>query len=261
MLNGTVTGTLCCTTPVKETCKGNNILDAGDDSAYIQFMDMPKTLQQAIIYFSDADRTFQHVLNLRFPDGKVACPHCGGERHAFIKTRRIWQCYSCKKQFSLKVGTIFEDSPISLDKWMMGIWMLTNCKNGVSSYEMARNIGITQKSAWFMLHRIREAMKNGTFAKIDPSAGPVEVDEAWVGGKPKNMHKDRRVKYFQGDHKAIVMGMKSRTTREVRAMVVPNVKRETLQEKILDNVGFGSTVYTDGWPGYDRLTSSSYMRR
>ena len=128
-------------------------------------MDTPKTLQQAIVYFSDADRAFQYALNLRFADGVVSCPRCGSERHSFIKTRRIWMCSGCKKQFSLKVGTIFEDSPISLDKWMMAVWMIASCKNGVSSYEMARNVGVTQKSAWFMLHRIREAMKNKSFAK------------------------------------------------------------------------------------------------
>jgi transposase-like protein len=216
-------------------------------------MKTPQTLQQAVIYFADADRAFQYALDLRFPNGVVACPRCGSEKHSFIKTRRIWFCAGCKKQFSLKVGTIFEDSPITLDKWMMAIWMLTNCKNGVSSYELGRSIGVRQQSAWFMLHRIREAMKSGSFAKIDPKDGPVEIDEAWVGGKPKNMHKDRRIKYNQGENKAIVLGMKSRSTREVRAMVVPNVKRETLQAQILQNVGFGANIHTDGWPGYDHL--------
>src|SRR5450631_4660139 len=129
-------------------------------------MKEPLTLQQAILYFSDADRAFQFALNLRFPGGKVACPCCGSERHSFMKTRRIWECYGCKKQFSLKVGTIFEDSAITLDKWMMVVWMLCNCKNGVSSYEIHRSIGVTQKTAWFMLHRIREAMKNEPTAKL-----------------------------------------------------------------------------------------------
>lgn len=142
-----------------------------------ELMDAPKTLQQAIVYFSDRDRAFAFAVNFRWPNGLVSCPRCGSEKHAFIKTRRIWECYGCKKQFSLKVGTIFEDSAITLDKWMMVVWMLTNCKNGVSSYEIARSIGVTQKSAWFMLHRVRKAME--TNAYDGPLGGPntpVEVD-------------------------------------------------------------------------------------
>jgi transposase-like protein len=224
-------------------------------------MDTPKTLQQAIIYFSDADRAFQYALDLRFADGVVSCPRCGSEKHSFIKTRRIWMCYGCKKQFSLKVGTIFEDSPITLDKWMMAVWMIASCKNGVSSYEMARNVGVTQKSAWFMLHRIREAMKNKSFAKVD--GGPVEVDETFIGGRPHNMHADKRLKMKTAQNgyaeKAIVVGMLDRKTRQVRAQVVPNVKRITLQNAILDKVGFGSTVYTDGWPGYDGLRKAKFV--
>ena len=154
-----------------------------------------RTLQQAIVYFSDADRAFQYALNFRWPDGLVTCPRCGSEKHSFIKTRRIWFCYGCNKQFSLKVGTIFEDSALSLDKWMMVMWMLANCKNGVSSYEIARSTGITQKSAWFMLHRIREAMKNTPTAKLGSNeGGEVEVDEAYVGAKVKNMHHKRKLK-------------------------------------------------------------------
>ncbi len=123
-------------------------------------METPRTLQQAIVYFSDADRSFQYAISFRWPNGLVSCPRCGCEKHSFIKTRRIWFCADCKKQFTLKVGTIFEDSPIALDKWMMVMWMLANCKNGVSSYEIARSIGVTQKSAWFMLHRIRAVMQD-----------------------------------------------------------------------------------------------------
>ena len=122
-------------------------------------MKEPLTLQEAIIYFSDPDRAFQFALNLRFPGGTVSCPRCGSERHSFMKTRRIWECYGCKKQFSLKIGTVMEDSPLALDKWMMTAWMITGCKNGVSSYEIHRSIGVSQKSAWFMLHRLREAMR------------------------------------------------------------------------------------------------------
>ena len=151
-------------------------------------METPRTLQAAIVYFSDPDRAFAYAMNYRWGDGKVSCPRCGSEKHAFIKTRRIWECYGCKKQFSLKVGTIFEDSALSLDKWMMAIWMLTNCKNGVSSYEMARTIGITQKSAWHMLHRIGEAMQAKTFKKIGGSPkNQVEIDETYIGGRARNM--------------------------------------------------------------------------
>jgi transposase-like protein len=212
-------------------------------------MEHPKTLQDAIVYFSDKDRAFAYALNYRWPNGLVSCPRCGSERHSFMKTRRVWECYGCKKQFSLKVGTIFEDSPITLDKWMMVAWMLTNCKNGVSSYEIHRSIGVTQKTAWFMLHRIREAMKNEPTAKLaGMDGGAVEVDESYVGGKPKNMHKGRRLKIQKEmskvaewkqttvNGKTAIMGMFDRNPREVRAKVVPNTRRETLQTEILNGI-------------------------
>jgi transposase-like protein len=222
-------------------------------------MDTPKTLQQAIQYFSDADRAFRYALNFRFEDGKVSCPRCGSEKHSFIKTRRIWFCAGCKKQFSLKVGTIFEDSPIALDKWMMAIWMIAACKNGVSSYEMARSIGVTQKSAWFMLHRIREAMKNKSIDKIGGDNNPVEIDETSISGNPRMMHRERRIARLNGEKRPIVMGMRTRNTREVRAMVVPNIKRETLQNKILEHVGFGSHIYTDQLTSYDTLNTKNFI--
>jgi transposase-like protein len=229
-------------------------------------MELPRTLQEAIVYFSDRDRAFAYALNYRWPNGLVSCPRCGSERHAFIKTRRIWQCYGCKKQFSLKVGTIFEDSPISLDKWMMVAWMLTNCKNGVSSYEIARSIGVTQKSAWFMLHRIREAMKAESKPLLGSyEGGQVEVDEAYIGGKPRNMHHNRKLK-IQNElskipawksttsrGKTAVMGLFDRDTREVRAKVVSNTKRETLQTEIFNGINFGSRIYTDEAVAYDTL--------
>jgi transposase-like protein len=150
-------------------------------------MDAPKTLQQAIVYFSDKDRCFQYAMKLRWHDGVVSCPRCGSERNAFIKTRYVWECYGCKKQFSLKIGTIFEDSPLGLDKWMMAMWMIAACKNGVSSYEIHRSIGVTQKSAWFMLHRIRKAMQDGSLVKLGGNGGTVEADETFIGGKARNM--------------------------------------------------------------------------
>jgi transposase-like protein len=236
-------------------------------------MKTPQTLQEAIIYFSDADRAFQYAINFRWPDGVVSCPRCGSEKHSFIKTRRIWFCNGCKKQFTLKVGTIFEDSPIGLDKWMMVMWMLANCKNGVSSYEIARSTGITQKSAWFMLHRIREAMKLDATGKLGGNeGGEVEVDEAYVGAKVKNMHRSRKLKIqnelsnipawknttrYAG--KTAIMGIFDRESREVRAKVVPNTKRETLQREILANVEHGSKVYTDEAVGYQNALKAQYI--
>ena len=222
-------------------------------------MDAPKTLQQAIVYFSDPDRAFAYAIQLRWPDGKVACPRCGKEKHSFIKTRRIWFCYVCKKQFTLKVGTIFEDSPLGLDKWMTAFWMLANCKNGISSYELAKDLGIHQGSAWFMLQRIREVLKGKpTGRKLGGGSGSeVEADETFVGGRMRNMHKDRKLRYQQAGAqfggKAVVQGILDRDLREIRAKVVPNVKRETLQNEVLNNVKYGSSVYTDDAVGYDKL--------
>ena len=227
--------------------------------AYLLNLDTPKTLQAASIYFSYPERAFQYALNYRWPNGLVSCPRCGSEKHSFIKTRRIWFCYGCNKQFSLKVGTIFEDSPISLDKWMLAMWMLANCKNGVSSYEMARTIGVMQRSAWFMLHRIRKAMEVSAYdGPLGGPNSPVEVDESFVGGDPKNWHKSKREKHrktvrtervqeYQNrfTHKTAVVGMIDRESRQIRAKVVPNVKRDTLQKEILSTITPGSKVYTD----------------
>jgi transposase-like protein len=189
-------------------------------------MDAPKTLQQAIQWFSKEENCIAYMVQQRWPDGVVVCPTCGRKDVSWLANQRKWQCKSkhAKRQFSVKVGTIFEDSPIGLDKWLLATWMLTNCKNGVSSYEVARSLGVTQKSAWFMLHRIRLAMKDEPKNPMGfiPSY-PVEVDETYIGGKPHNMQ----------DHKVIVMGMLERNSRQVRAKVIPNVKRETLQGEIL----------------------------
>src|SRR5437667_911036 len=143
-------------------------------------MKAPETLQQAIVYFSDPERAFEYAKMLRWPDGKITCPRCGSEKNSFSKTRRFWFCYGCQKQFTMKVGTIFEDSPLGMDKWMTAFWLLVNCKNGISSYELGRDLGIMQRSAWFMLHRLRLALQEGTFTKM---SGEVEVDETFIGGK------------------------------------------------------------------------------
>jgi len=226
-------------------------------------MKEPKSLQEAIIYFSNPDNCIDYLAIRRWVDGKVICPTCGSDSVKFSEKRRTWQCAShhAKREFSIKVGTVMEDSAIGLDKWLTAMWLVTNCKNGVSSYEIARDLKVTQKSAWFMLHRIRLAMQTDSPDKIGGS-GPVEVDETFIGGKFANMHKAKkekmaeiRGKQLKGDHlhKSIVMGMLDRDLREVRAKVVPNVKRETLQNEILREVTRQSTVYTDEWIGYARV--------
>ncbi len=151
----------------------------------------PKTLQDAIVYFADPQNSFEFAVSLRWPDG-VTCPFCSSAEHSFLTTRQLWKCKGCKKQFSVRVGTIFEDSPIALSKWFVAIWMIVNCKNGVSSYELHRAIGVTQKTAWFMLHRVREAIKAKSFDK--KLSGIVEADESYIGGLMKNMHKSRRAR-------------------------------------------------------------------
>src|SRR5437868_9436128 len=151
-------------------------------------MDNPADLVEAIRYFSDLDVATAYVAGLRWPDG-FTCPHCGGREYSYVTTRRLWKCKSCKKQSSVKVGTIFEDSALGLDKWLPAVWLAANSKNGISSHELARALGTTQKSAWFMLHRIRLAMQTGSFDKL---SGEVEADETYIGGKARNMHGYRR---------------------------------------------------------------------
>src|SRR6202162_239681 len=220
----------------------------------------PKTLQEAIAYFADPDRAFEFAKGLRWPDGNVVCPRCSVAKNSFIKTRRLWFCYVCKKQFTIKVKTIMEDSPIGLDKWMTAFWLLANAKNGISSHELGRALGVTQTTAWFMLQRIREVLRKHSFdtTKIGGEGSELEVDEAFVGGKLKNRHRSRRVKFAieegyigASTGKTIVQGILDRNLRKVRATVVPNVTRETLQNQILKNVKFGSTVYTDSAVAYD----------
>ena len=186
-------------------------------------MKKPLTLQQAIVYFSDAARAFEYAVSLRWAGSKITCPRCDSEKHSFIKTRRIWFCYGCKKQFTVKVGTIFEDSALGLDKWMTAVWMLINCKNGISSYELARALGVTQKSAWFMLHRIRLVLQGRSTVKIGGGGREVEVDETFIGGKARFMNPIRRRRLVTGPGvcgKVPVIGILERDG-EVRAKVVP----------------------------------------
>jgi transposase-like protein len=224
-------------------------------------MTSPQTLQQAIEYFGDYENCRQFMVALRWPDGKVRCPYCDSEKVTYLEKARLYRCYGDhpKQKFSLKIGTVFEDSPIPLQKWLPAVWMLVNCRNGISSYEIARALGVTQKTAWFMLHRIRLAISDRKFgfSKIGGPDNEVEVDETFVGGKPKNMHRDRRARYEaqkQGTSgKTIVMGMLHRDVRQVRAQIVANVKRETLQNEVLKQVKHGTKVYTDDAVGYDKL--------
>jgi transposase-like protein len=220
-------------------------------------MDSPKTLLEAIQYFSNPENCRQFMIAVRWADGVVLCPTCGSEKVSYLENAKLYFCKvkHPKQKFSLKVGTIFEDSPIALEKWLPAFWLLSNCKNGISSYELARAIGVTQKSAWFMLHRIREVMKDDNTGKIGGSPkNQVEIDETYISGLPKNRHIGQR---GVDGRKSIVMGMKTRNTREVRAMVIPDAKRVTLQDKILEHVGWGAHIYTDQWVGYDKLSATN----
>ncbi len=219
----------------------------------------PTTLQEAIIYFASPANCREYLVARRWPDG-VVCPRCGGRNVIFLEKYNRWHCRDkhAAPQFTLKTQTIFEDSPISLDKWLMAMWMLCNCKNGISSWEIHRALKVTQKSAWFMLQRLRLALKEdygfGPLTKIGGEDHEIEVDETFVGGQKKNMHKDKKVRYEAkggASGKAVVQGILDRTARQVRAKVMPNVKRETLQAEIFKQVKFGSNVYTDDAVAYD----------
>ena len=212
----------------------------------------PTTLQQAIVYFSNPDNCLAYLVARRWPDG-VVCPTCGSKDVRFT-TRRMWECRNIhsRRQFSIKIGTVLEDSPISLDKWLMAMWMIANCKNGISSYEIARDLHITQKSAWFMLHRIRRAMQEQSIGKL---SGEVEVDETFIGGKARNMHIAQRKRRITGTgtkDKTAVMGIVERGGN-VRTTVVGNRKKQTLQEEVKKHVEAGSALYSDELKSYDGL--------
>lgn len=206
---------------------------------------LPKTLQQAIRFFSDDFVCIEVIAKMRWVDGEAICPKCGGADNTFMQSRKVWQCKNkeCKKQFSVKVGTIFEDSAIGLDKWLMAMWLLANAKNGISSYELHRGIGITQKSAWFVLHRVRLAMQNGSLEKL---SGDIEADNTYIGGLSKNMHKSKRERLQTRSkaHQTTVLGMLQRKGR-VRAHVVPNLKKPNLHPVIRENIERGATLITD----------------
>jgi transposase-like protein len=221
----------------------------------------PKTLQDAIQFFSDFDNCREFMISVRWPDGKVRCPNCDSEKVGYLAKARVYRCYGdhAKQKFSLKVGTVFEDSPIPLEKWLPAVWMLVNCRNGVSSYEIHRAIGVTQKSAWFMLHRIRLAMQQGSFVKLGGNGGEVEADETFIGGKARNMHKNVKARRITGQgknvqDKVVVMGMLERGGH-VRTQVIPNRHKETLQPIVKEHVQAGTALYTDELWGYHGLAS------
>ena len=221
----------------------------------------PKTLQQAILHFADEDVCRETVAKMRWPNG-VACPRCGSLGVSWLEKQKRWQCKSrhATRQFSVKVGTIFEDSAIPLSKWLPAIWLIGSSKNGISSYELSRSLDLDQKSAWFVLHRVRLAMQEGGF---DPFRGTVEVDESFIGGKARNMHYWERQQKIQGKRgaagKAAVMGMLERHGpnghSRVRTEVVRDTRRSSLGPVIEGNVEAGATIYSDGKGSYNRLNA------
>jgi transposase-like protein len=218
----------------------------------------PKTLQQAINYFADPDNCLNYLIARRWKDG-VVCPTCESKNVSFVASRRVWQCKTRhpKAQFSIKVGTIFEDSPIGLDKWLTAMWMVANCKNGVSSWEMHRTLGVTQKSAWFMLQRIRLAMQGKNSGKLGGPGSEIEIDETFIGGKSRNMHRSKRARVITGTggkDKAMVMGVLERGGK-VRAMVVENRRRAELQKQVREHVEAGAAIFTDELQSYKGLGS------
>jgi len=222
-----------------------------------------KSLTAAVRFFADPMNCVNTVAMMRWPEDKPVCPMCGCEENYWLAKQMRWKCRNgkCGKQYSVKVGTIFEDSAIKLDKWLVAVWLIANCKNGISSYEIARSVGVTQKSAWFMLHRIRKALANSSWSKLGGN-GPIEVDETYVGPDPRKMHAARRESRYKAlcaRPKVPVMRMLDRELRQVRAKVVPNVKRETLQNAILAEIEKGSTVYTDASASYDKLAARDFV--
>lgn len=226
----------------------------------------PQTLQQAILFFSDYQNCHEALVAVRWPDGIVKCPRCGSERVTYLANARVWKCYEghALAKFSLKVGTIFEDSPLPLQKWLPALWLLTNCKNGISSYELARALGVTQKTAWFMLQRLRLALQGEDGGKL---GGDVEIDETYIGGRARNMSasKKRRIGMkgkstgFYG--KVAVMGLLQRHPAgksRIRTRVIKNNRKPLLQSAVREHVLPGSNVYTDALASYVGL-DSTYM--
>jgi len=221
----------------------------------------PETLIEAVQHFADPQVCHDYMVKLKWPDGKIVCPECGSDKIGFIKSRWKFQCNvkACRAQFSAKTGTIFEDSPLSLCKWFVAVWCVINAKNGVSSYEIHRALGVTQKTAWFMDHRIRLAMKTRTFRKLHDV---VESDETYIGGKAANMHRAKREREIQGRGpigKSIVQGFLQRNApdspSQVRANVIPNTEQLTIMSELLRHVEDGTIVCTDSALSYSNIAA------
>jgi len=209
----------------------------------------------AVRYYSNPLTCMQEVASVKWPNGQATCPRCSSKKSSFLKTRLLWKCLDCKKQYSVKVGTIFEDSAIGLDKWLCAMWMLANCKNGISSYEIARCLEVTQKSAWFMLQRIRHAMHHGTINKM---SGTIEADETFIGGAARFMHAHKRDEKIRGRGpmgKEIVFGLLERETGKVRVKHVGTRRKGELVSIVRENVTKGAEVMTDELLSYDGLNS------
>jgi transposase-like protein len=223
----------------------------------------PTTLQEAIIYFSNYANCHGAVAGIRWRDGVVRCPHCNGDSVVYLENARVWKCRKGhpKAKFSLKVGTIFEDSPIPLQKWLPALWMLVNCKNGISSYELGRALGVTQKTAWFMLSRLRLAVQGDGGGMLD---GDVEIDETYIGGKARNMNAQKRAEVLNGKGrknawagKVAVMGLLQRHgdkgKSKVRTFAVDGIRRNAMHERVAKHVEDGSAIYTDQLKSYAGL--------
>jgi transposase-like protein len=220
-------------------------------------VELPETLQEAITYFADETRALDFMVSLRWQNGKVTCPHCQADKVTFLATQKRWKCKGCRKQFSAKVGTIFEDSALPLSKWFPAFWLIVNAKNGISSYEIGRSLGVTQKTAWFMLQRIRLAMQNGTIVKM---GGTVEVDETFIGGAARFMHKSRRkaLNIRTGPcNMTPVQGLLERHGKASRVIlkVMKNRKRVEAQKHVKEYVLKDSHVYTDKLASYQGLNA------
>lgn len=220
-------------------------------------IEFPETLQEVVKYFADDERAFEYMKCVRWPDGIVTCSHCNSARNSFISTRKIWKCKDCKRQFTIRLGTIFEDSPIKFDKWICATWLIANAKNGISSYEIARALGVCQKTGWFMLQRIRKAMQDGSIVKI---GGTAEVDETYISGKARNMHAHKRrenIKGTGGTGKTPVQGLLERSTKDrasrVVLKVVDTTKKAELQGNVRKYVLKGTEVHTDALKSYNGL--------
>src|ERR1041384_3111790 len=227
----------------------------------------PQTLHDAIKYFANEDNAFDFVKQMRWPSGVVKCPTCGSAELSFLSTRKLWKCKNAhpKQQFSVKVGTVLEDSPIGLDKWLCAFWLIANAKNGISSYELHRSIGVTQKTAWFMLHRIRLAMQDKGGRMV---GGEVGVDEPYIGGRARGMnakqHSRRKANSTGQWNLEPVQALLQRTTdmepSRVRLFHVQHNNRKQLEPNVRKHVTKGAEVFTDALKSYDEL-SDEYLHK